>query len=183
MPLPTQPGVLLATELPDVSLRELVASDLDDYYALVDRNRQHLNQYGDYQFEADATRDDIAAYFASPWDDNIRLGIWRTGELVGRVDLNPVHPPHWVIGYWVHCASTGRGVATSACRAAIDHSRSLGATEIYAGITHGNESSVAVVRRLGFGFIEDVETRSRWRLCLDPDAPPPVLRGAPPGRR
>lgn len=175
VPLPEQSDLTLRTERPDVVLRELSLCDLDAYFDLVDRNRNHLNQRGDYDFEAVATYDDVANYFATPWDTNVRLGIWREDTLVGRVDLVPINPPHWVIGYWLDEASTGQGVATAACRAAIEHSRTLGATEVYAGITNGNAASVGVVTRLGFEHIQDVENRSRWRLPLTDAPPPPVM--------
>jgi RimJ/RimL family protein N-acetyltransferase len=87
----------------------------------------------------------------------------------------PINTPQWVIGYWLDQAATGRGIATAACRAAIDYSRSLGASEVYAGITNGNTPSIGVVTRLGFEHIQDVENRSRWRLPLTDDAPPPVM--------
>ena len=166
---------MIATDRPDLVLRELVMANLDGYYELVDRNRRHLNQRGDYAFEADATRDDLATYFAAPWDDNVRLGVWLGEQLVGRVDLVPIDPPRWVIGYWLDEAATGQGLATIACRAAIEHARGLGATEIYAGITNGNARSVGVVTRLGFAHVQDVENRSRWRLALTDDVPPPVM--------
>lgn len=52
-------NVHLATEVPEVVLRELSSRDVDVYYALSDRNRAHLNRHGDYQFERDATLDDV----------------------------------------------------------------------------------------------------------------------------
>jgi RimJ/RimL family protein N-acetyltransferase len=175
MAVPEHSTLVIATDRPDVVLRELSMSDLDNYYELVDRNRAHLNQRGDYGFEADATRDDIASYFTTPWDENVRLGVWLEEKLVGRVDLVPINPPHWAIGYWLDEAATGEGVATIACRTAIAHAGHLGATEIYAGITHGNIPSVGVIKRLGFDHIQDVDDRSRWRLALIDDAPPPVM--------
>ena len=88
--VPETPRVILPTERPDVVLRELSKGDIDPYFQLVDRNRNHLNQRGDYGFEAVATSEDVASYFENPWDDNVRLGIWCDEELVGRVDLVPV---------------------------------------------------------------------------------------------
>lgn len=175
MAVPEKSDLVLSTQRPEVVLRELAKEDLDPYFDVVDRNREHLNQRGDYAFEADATRQDIATYFEAPWDSNVRLGVWLRDGLAGRVDLVPINPPVWVIGYWLNEAATGQGVATVACQAAIDYCRTLGATEIYAGITNGNTASIGVVRRLGFEHIQDVENRSRWRLPLTNDAPPPEV--------
>src|SRR4051812_10626135 len=108
--------VTLATDLADVTLRELTTDDIDAYYNLIDRNRVHLNQHGNYQFEHDADAEAIRSYFEDPWDTNVRLGIWSDAELIGRVDLNPIDPPKWVLGYWIDESFTGRGIVTSACR-------------------------------------------------------------------
>jgi ribosomal-protein-serine acetyltransferase len=169
------PGVEVVSDDPGIVLRELTLDDLDAYFGLVDVSRAHLNRFGDHQFEHDATIEDLRAYFEHPWDHNVRFGIWCRGALAGRVDLNPIDPPRWVIGYWLGSGFTGRGIATVAGRAAIGHAETLGATEIYAGVTHGNDASVAVLRRLGFDHIQDLEDRSRWRLSLVPDPPPPVM--------
>lgn len=171
----TDPAVTLLTDRPSLILRELTTDDIDAYYALIDRNRAHLNQHGNYQFEHDADAAAIRSYFEHPWDTNVRFGIWLDDQLVGRVDLNPIDPPNWVLGYWLDESFTGRGIATTASRAAIDHAKSLGATEIYAGVTNGNEPSIRVLQRLGFEHIQDVENRSRWRFALIPDPPPPVM--------
>lgn len=167
---------MLETELDGVVLRELTADDVDAYYSLVDANRAHLHQHGDFGFEHAADLAAVRAYFESPWDSNVRLGIWLGDRLVGRVDLNPVDPPKWVLGYWIGSAWTGRGIVTASCRAAIAHAGSaLDATEIYAGVTDGNGASVAVLRRLGFDHLQDVDGRSRWRLPLVDEPPPPHL--------
>ena len=155
----------LPTDRAGLVLRTLDAGDLDAYYELVDRNRRHLNQRGDYPFEAAATRDQLAAWLSSPTPD-IRFGIWLDGRLIGRLYLGPEDPPAWRIGYWLGADSTGQGIATIACRAAIEHARQLGASEIRAQITIGNEASVGVVRRLGFEHVEDDGDQSRWRLVL-----------------
>jgi len=51
----------------------------------------------------------------------------------------------------------------------------LGATDVFAGVRHGNVRSVAVLRRAG--FVESVHfdhyTRFRLPLATGPQAPPP----------
>jgi RimJ/RimL family protein N-acetyltransferase len=165
-----EPQLILPTERSGLVLKSIGIDDLDPYYALVDRNRRHLNQRGDYPFEAAATRNQLAEWLVAETSD-IRFGIWLDDELVGRVYLGPVNPPQWAIGYWLGAESTGRGIATVACRAAIEHARGLGATKIHAQITIGNDPSVAVVRRLGFEHVEDIGNQSRWRLVLAGGAP------------
>jgi ribosomal-protein-serine acetyltransferase len=160
--------IRLATDIGQVELRELQETDADRYYEVVDRNRQHLSRYGDYLAERDATLASVIEYFAAPPDHNIRLGVWHAGALIGRVDLNPVEPPRYAIGYWLDQAHCGRGFATSACAAAIGYAhRVLGATDIYAGVTHGDARSAALLHRLGFQRIADFDAYSRFHLALD----------------
>ena len=145
------------------SIRPLGVGDSEAFVALVERNRAHLPE----QWEATASADDLAAYLREPWDANVRFGVWVDGALAGRVDLVPVHPPHWTIGYWLGADHRGRGVATEACALAIEHARAaLGATEVYAGVTHGNDASVRVLERLGFERVAELDTYDRWRLVL-----------------
>lgn len=167
-------GDVLATEDAAIFLRPLTVDDIGQYYALVDRNRQHLTRHGDYGFFRHATLDDLRAHLAEG-STNVRLGVWLSGELIGRIDLNPINPPRWVLGYWLDERLTGKGLMTTACRAAIGHARALGALELYAGVTDGNERSVRLLQRLEFEHIQDVDGRSRWRLSMTPDLPPPFM--------
>ena len=155
----------LPTENPDLLLRPLTSGDVRPYFKLVDRNRSHLTRHGDYEFFREATFEDVLARLAAT-SSNVRLGVWYAGQLVGRIDLNPINPPRWVIGYWVDECHTGQGLMTTACRAAIRHARTLGANELYAGVTDGNVRSVRLLPRLGFEHLQDVDGRSRWRLAL-----------------
>ena len=87
-------------------------------------------------------------------------------DLVGRADLNAVRSGHFVVGYWLGEGQTGRGFATAAVRALIDFGRAvLGATEFWAGVTHGNEASIRVLERLGFEFVERLERHTRFHLA------------------
>jgi RimJ/RimL family protein N-acetyltransferase len=165
--------ICLATSLDGLELRELGPVEACEYHALVDSNRQHLSKYGDYLDERDATRQSVVAYFRDPPDRNIRLGIWRAGALIGRVDLNPVDPPRYSLGYWLDSSHCGRGYATRACSAAIRYARDeLGASDIFAGVAHANSPSVALLCRLGFQCVADFDRYSRFRLALTPESGP-----------
>jgi ribosomal-protein-serine acetyltransferase len=158
--------------LPGLVLRELTGADCDAYYELIALNRDHLRGQGDYLQESNATRDWVVAYFANPPDDNIRFGVWLGSRLIGRVDLNPANPPHYAIGYWLSGDSTEHGYMTRACRAAIGYGRDvLGAIDIFAGVTHGNDRSVAVLRRLGFARAASFRDYDRYVLAGAPRRP------------
>ncbi|WP_018383043.1 GNAT family N-acetyltransferase [Wenjunlia vitaminophila] len=59
------------------------------------------------------------------------------------------------------------GHATAACAALYSHAaRELGAIDIFAGVTHGNDKSTVLLRRLGFEPVADFEEYTRFRLGL-----------------
>ena len=94
------------------------------------------------------------------------MALWWDDDLVGRLDLNPIETGTFVLGYWLGAEYTRRGFATAAWRALIDHGRAeLDATDFWAGVTHGNERSIAVLERLGFARTERLEHHTRFHLA------------------
>ena len=155
----------LPTTIPDIELRPLTSRDAAEYYDLVQRNISFLTQYGDYEDLIRSTLADIKASFSSPPGDALRMGIWRGEALMGRVDLNPVAPGVYVLGYWLGEEFTGHGYMTAACRALIDYARSTWTVSAFwAGVRHANQESAAVVERLGFSVYEELPDRKRYRL-------------------
>lgn len=163
------------TELSGVVLRELGVDDARVLFELIDRNREHLAAFGDYVFPEDYSIDDVVANFENPPDDNLRFAIVAGHTIVGRIDLNPVSPPHWSVGYFLDSAATGRGFATIACRALEPVARANGAVDLYAGVTTGNTKSCAVLKRAGYTMIQELPDRTRWWLPLVEDPDPPVM--------
>ncbi|MFC7478887.1 GNAT family N-acetyltransferase [Luedemannella flava] len=145
-------------------LRPLSAADAGRYHRVVQANRAHLTQFGNYEEEVAGTEQDFAEGFATPGH---RYGIWRGGELIGRIDLVAVDPPRYGFGFWLAAHATGCGYATAAGAALLAHARDeLGASDVYAGVTHGNDRSVAVLRRLGFQPIVDFDDYTRFHRPL-----------------
>jgi RimJ/RimL family protein N-acetyltransferase len=79
-----------------------------------------------------------------------------TDELVGCLDLFRIRPGHEAeVGYWVHPAVRGRGVASEACRLALRHAfvaeedGGLGLTRVRAVAAEGNLGSQRVLERAG----------------------------------
>lgn len=159
-------SAVLSTDLPDLRLRELRAADAAGYHALVQKNAGHLTRLGDYRDEVATGVDDLTAQFSVPAEVPVRFGVELDGRLVGRVDLVPVDPPRYGLGYWLAEEVTGRGLATAAVAALLEHARKLGATDVFAGVTHGNTPSEALLRRLGFAVVADFENYSRFHLTL-----------------
>jgi ribosomal-protein-alanine N-acetyltransferase len=102
-----------------------------------------------------------AAEVAETIGDSVRdfaaggYGIWLVREhghaaLAGTAGLRPLDAIGVEIFYSLAPGAWGRGYATEAARAVLDHALgALGLPEILAEVDEGNTASVAVVRRLG----------------------------------
>lgn len=152
-----------------VTLAVLDASLAAQYAAAYRRNAAHLHLEPDEAQVTDAT---MAERLDDPADRNVKFAVVLDGAVVGRVDLNPVAPPKYTIGYWIdHCVA-GRGYGRAAVRLAIEHARrALGATDVYAGVTHGNEASVRLLRGVGFLKVADMGDYERFHKPLDGGQP------------
>jgi RimJ/RimL family protein N-acetyltransferase len=157
----------LPTAIPQLRLLELLPEDAVAYYALVDRNRAHLTQHGDYLDLGEATPETVAEDLTDPQNHNARFGVWLGDQLIGRVDLNPRTAEDFVLGYWLGGEYTGKGYATAACAALIAYGQqALGARTMWAGVTKGNVKSEAVLHRLGFEEVSDQGTYTRFKRRL-----------------
>jgi len=108
-----------------------------------------------HQDEANATTAWVVDNLSQAIPD--RFGIWLGQHLIGRIDLVHVAPPRYSLGYWRSYEAPGHGYATAACAALIDYARAQrGATDIFAGVTHGNDRSVALLQRLSFQPVADL---------------------------
>lgn len=98
--------------------------------------------------------------------------------MVGRAALNPVAPPRYGCGYLLAESACGRGLATLAVRRLVMHARTTPmATDVFAGVTHGNDASVAVLRRAGFVQVASFDNHARYHLRLSGESPSPTDRG------
>lgn len=156
----------LTTVFPDLVLQVLTQSHALELYDLLQQNRDYLTAHGDYA-------DQLAMSHKELEDDlgddhgNLRFGLLLRGELIGRIDLVPVNPPKYGLGYWLAEKVTGKGYATAALQALIAFARmDLHATDIYAGVTHGNRRSVTLLERAGFLPVADFNSYRRFHLRL-----------------
>lgn len=157
---------MLVTELPDLILRPLTSSAAPELHVLLQKNRDHLTEHGDYAEQVAMSRDQVEAELASE-SGNLRFGIVLGGALIGRIDLIAADPPKYGLGYWLAKEATGRGYASAALRELIGHARiDLYATDIYAGVTRGNAKSEALLERLGFLPVLDFDSYRRFHLGL-----------------
>jgi RimJ/RimL family protein N-acetyltransferase len=153
---------LISTSNPDFVLRELTSDDERAYYALVNANRLHLTKHGDYPEMRYSTAESVKVDLKSREDKAMFAG-WFKGELAGRFDLAPKGGNAFVIGYWLGEKFTGQGLATAGCQALIDYGRkNLGLTDVWAGVTKGNDPSAAVLSRLGLEAVKDMGSHIRF---------------------
>lgn len=159
----------LATGDDNLELRELGPADAAPYHALVQANAAHLTRLGDYRDEVVASAADVAAQFAQRAEVPVRFGVYLRQRLVGRVDLVPVEPPRYGLGYWLGEDVTGRGFATTAVGALLRYAGvELGATDVFAGVTRGNVRSEALLQRLGFDVVAEFDSYRRFHRSLSP---------------
>jgi RimJ/RimL family protein N-acetyltransferase len=106
---------------------------------------------------------DSASRAIERWNERNKdplYGVWAVEEVAtevvaGTVLLLPLPEPadggkgEVEVGWHFHPDAWGRGLATEAARGAIAHGFKAGLDEIHAVVRPGNESSLAVCRRLG----------------------------------
>ncbi|MBO9587772.1 GNAT family protein [Devosia sp.] len=160
-------GAPLRTAVQDLVLKELGPADAEAFHALVQNNRAHLTSYGDFEQEVAAPLEKWTAEFASAPNAGCRFGIFLAGRLIGRVDIIAVDPPRYSIGYWLEEAAVGRGYAGAAVARLVTLAREeLSASDLYAGVTHGNVRSEALLGRLGFAPVANFERYKRYHLPI-----------------
>lgn len=155
-------AVELTTNLPGLVLRELELADAQPYYELIDRNRGHLTQNGNYEKEGRATLASVQHELTQP-ANGLRFALWWEGEIAGLAAIIPHKPGRCAIGYWLGEAFLGKGLMTCALEALLAYGKeSLGIADFFAGVTHGNTASAAVLQRLGFEAVAEFDDYTRF---------------------
>jgi RimJ/RimL family protein N-acetyltransferase len=164
-----------------VTLRRWRPADTDAMFGIVCQSLEHLRPW--MPWAADGyTREKASQYIERSQAE------WEAGEAYNFAILAPddrmvgscglmarIGAGGLEIGYWVHQAYTGRGIATAAAGALVE--AAFGLPEItHVEIHHdlANEASGAIPRRLGFTEVErrpdkpvatgEVGERVIWRL-------------------
>lgn len=158
--------MVLTTALPGLVLDALGPEEAGTFYDLLQRNRDHLTALGDFVDDVAAPPEKWVAEFALPDTEGGRFGLFLDRRLIGRLDLVAVDPPKYSIGYWLDAGHIGRGYAKAALTSLLAFAQDeLGASDIYAGVTHGNVRSEALLARLGFVPVERFERYTRFHLA------------------
>ncbi|NUT49124.1 MAG: GNAT family N-acetyltransferase [Saccharothrix sp.] len=147
-------------------LRSLLLDDVAAYTGLLRANADFLTRHGDFTDAVRASEEDHRRAFAAA-DPRHDFGVYEDDRLVGRVELIRRDPTRFGLGYLLAEHACGRGIATLAVRAVARHARhELAVTDLFAGVTHGNHASVAVLRRVGFHHVATFDTYDRYHLDL-----------------
>jgi ribosomal-protein-serine acetyltransferase len=163
-------------ELAPVTLRRYRAEDADALFGAVTESLDHLRPW--MPWAADYSRAAAKEYLAGSikgWDEGteynyaIMTAIPGGSALAGSIGLmTRCGPGGLEIGYWVHRAYTGRGLATAATAALVRQAFGMPGVD-WVEIVHDelNVASGQIPRKLGFTEVE--------RRPLDP--PPPSGTG------
>jgi RimJ/RimL family protein N-acetyltransferase len=143
---------------PDLSVRQLQASDLDAYKAL----RIHVLSHHEEAFTSDAAAEALRtaqSYAARLGNDNSRaftLGAFRGDRLVGAVTcehdarIKVQHIGH-IIGMMVHTDEQGQGVGRALLGALIERaSADAELHQLTLNVTSGNAAAERLYERSGF---------------------------------
>lgn len=140
----------------EVRLSTLRASDVDELFACVERNRGRLREWMPWLDTTPSATElglfvgsSIAEYETGP---SHRLGIFIEGKIAGVVGLERIDPMHRraAIGYWLSQEYEGRGTMTRAVKALMGYAfetLELHTLEIRAATE--NARSRAVAERVG----------------------------------
>ncbi|MEZ5961133.1 MAG: GNAT family N-acetyltransferase [Hyphomonadaceae bacterium] len=152
---------------------ELRRTRVEDAAAMFEALR-HPEMYRYVPHKTPATVADVATRFArvtqetapDRLDQWLNWTVWRRedGAPLGTVEAT-VDQHHAVsIGYIFDPRAWGRGYATEAVKAMMDHLRVQGALVFKAEIDIQNDASKAVVARLGFRHVSTEGADEHWRL-------------------
>ncbi|MFJ4776483.1 GNAT family N-acetyltransferase [Streptomyces sp. NPDC088762] len=162
-------------------------NDFDPAFKLIEESLDHLRPWMPWvaHHSEESTRNFLARSDAS-WDsgDAYNYAITRDVTLIGMCSTyRGTDPQGRIMGYWLHPAATGQGIATRATAAMVTEAFALPDVE-YLEIVHdlANISSGAIPPRLGFTEVRreqitppaapsDSGTDVIWRLNR-PTVPP-----------
>jgi ribosomal-protein-serine acetyltransferase len=149
----------LELEGPRIHLRTLAVRDAARVFAVVARNRRHLDRWLPWVVD---TRDvsDIAVYIRRSRRERrlsqaFHYGIFLGDAYIGQISIFAVSILHrrGEIGYWLDRSHGGQGYMTEAVAVLVDAARrGLNLDRIEIRVEPGNVASRAIAERLGFTY-------------------------------
>ena len=141
--------------------------DADPLYALIDRNRSHLDQW--LKFPGETLRVHDSLQFIQRMrtrfeqQEGFWLGIWMDDELVGSIGFPNIDYDNKKaeIGYWLGKEHEGRGIITKSVQVLLHYAfEELQLNKVEIGVANENSKSLSIPEKLGFqreGEIRDYE--------------------------
>ncbi len=150
-----------------LSVQQLMLSDTEDLFSLIDTSRPYLRQWLPW-VDLTQSPDDIRTFIQSTLDQRaenkaLTCRITFRGRVAGIIGMEPLN---WInsiteLGYWLAPHAQGHGIMTQACRALTDHAFCVfGLNRVEIRAATGNLKSRAIPERLGFtqeGILRDAE--------------------------
>ncbi|MBB2913007.1 RimJ/RimL family protein N-acetyltransferase [Streptosporangium becharense] len=142
-------------DLGEVVLRRWRPEDFETLFRLIEESLDHLRMWLPWAAgHSSQTTADTLARHELRWEQGeaYNYAIVHRGTVVGSCSLfGGAEPGGWEVGYWLHPAATGHGLATVAVTALTEQAFALPQVA-YVEIVHdaANAASGAVARRAGF---------------------------------
>jgi len=171
-------------EVPPLTLRLWTLADLDEMDRAITESIEHLRPWLPWAANEPigrSARAELIVTFLAQWEtgEQYPYALFVGDEAVGGSGLHTrVGPGGFEIGYWVHPAWTGRGLATLACRAQTDAAFDL--PDIDRVEIHHDKANVAsrrVPEKLGYSLVAEVDytvdapgecgIECQWRITRD----------------
>jgi ribosomal-protein-serine acetyltransferase len=140
----------------EIQLRLLEERHVEEYFALIERNRDFLQEWIDveaYEGTVETLRAYVKAHLLHFVEGSgYHLGIWYQNALVGLLDYRLNGRNRSVeLGFWLDAARQGQGIVTQACRTMVRHAFEVHqAQKVVISCAIDNPRSRAVAERLGF---------------------------------
>jgi ribosomal-protein-serine acetyltransferase len=140
----------------EIQLRLLEERHAEDYFALIERNHDYLQEWiavEAYEGSVEILRAYVKEHLLHFVEGRgYHLGIWYQDALVGLLDYRLNERNRSVeLGYWLDAAMQGKGIVTQACRTMVRHAFEVHQMhKVVISCAIDNPRSRAVAERLGF---------------------------------
>ena len=149
----TKPIEIIAST--GLSLKQFATQDAEEIFALIDRNREHLSQFGDETAEKYPTLESVRESIGHPKNPKrLRFAIRnKEGQFVGSINITPDEENQRVaeIGYYLGSEFQRQGYMAKAVEMLTDYGfETLAYKTIYGDVTKGNTASSSVLLNAGY---------------------------------
>lgn len=163
-----RPRIIIPTQDNGLILKQYIPTESAAAVSLIDRSREHLNQYGENTGKKYWTVEDFEDSVVKPTNpDRLRFGIWtKENELVGSINLTPHNdePFYGDIGYYLGKGFTGRDITRRATIALSEYAFNEQKFKALFATTHiDNIASQKVLFGAGFSLIAKGADKLRFQ--------------------